>query len=238
MIWELLLPGPRIIQIEPPEMKIFRIRYHGSLAEDDRPRHGLRDELSLRIWGPRAFCQPVPIKLLATCRESYEVASKAYPRMMEKPLERLANAEPFFTLRQTPDILFSFKEDTLYLNNRSLHKLWRVQFISQFKAAEGFDLLGVDLNRVDKLALGLGAVFEFGAAIWWISEVLSWFNNLKQVTFAEEYHDRDGGSNLVSMDLDEIPVLSLLYEEGYSQSHSLRDVLRHEQSYTLQAQER
>jgi hypothetical protein len=71
-----------------------------------------------------------------------------------------------------------------------------------------------------------------------VSEVLSWFNNLKRVTFVVEHHDTDGGFNPVFMDLVDIPFLSSLYEDGYSQSHSLRDLLRNEQSYALEAQER
>jgi hypothetical protein len=71
-----------------------------------------------------------------------------------------------------------------------------------------------------------------------VSEVLSWFNNLKRVTFVVEHHDTDCGFNPVLMDLVDIPFLSSLYEDGYSQSHSLRDLLRNEQSYALEAEEK
>ena len=153
------------------------------------------------IWAPRAFNQPVPISLLATCRESYEVASKAYPRMTEKPLERLTNPDTFSTLGEAPNILFSFTEDTLYLSHRGLRKLRKFRQISPYTVAEGSDYLGVDLNRVEKLALGFGANFNFediipGIDAMWISKVLAWFNNLKQVTFVVEHHDTDAGSFL------------------------------------------
>jgi hypothetical protein len=99
---------------------------------------------------------------------------------MEKPLECLANPSAFFTFGKTPNILFSFKEDTLYLSNRSLRGLWKLRLISPYAVAEGSNYLGVDLNRVKKLALSSGAYFEFNLIISWISEVLSWFNNLKR----------------------------------------------------------
>jgi hypothetical protein len=51
--------------------------------------------------------------------------------------------------------------------------------------------------------------------------VLSWFNNLKQVTFVVEHHGAGGGSHPAFMGLVDIPFFSSLYEESYSQSHSL-----------------
>jgi len=249
MIWKLLLPGPRIVHIEHQKLKAkfcLRVRNDCPVEEDDRPsahwRHGCFS-FSSRLWAPRSFNQPVPIALLATCRESYEVASKAYPRITEKPLERLTNPDAFSTLGETPDILFSFTEDMLYLSHRSLRKLRKFRQISPYTVAEGSDYLGVDLNRVEKLALGFGADFDFEDDIpdideVWISKVLSWFNNLKQVTFVVEHHDIDAGSNPIFMDLVDIPFLSSLYEEGYSQSHNLRGLLRHEQSYALEARDR
>jgi hypothetical protein len=86
---------------------------------------------------------------------------------MEKPLECLANPSAFFTFGKTPDILFSFKEDTLYLSNRSLRGLWKLRLISPYTVAGGSDYLGVDLNLVKKLALSLGAYFEFDGIISW-----------------------------------------------------------------------
>ena len=99
--------------------------------------------------------------------------------MIEKPIERLTKPDAFSTLGETPDILFSFNEDTLYLSNRSLRGLKKLRQRSPYTVAGGFGYLGVDLNRVEKLALGLGAYFEFEGVISWISKVLSWFNNLK-----------------------------------------------------------
>jgi hypothetical protein len=90
---------------------------------------------------------------------------------------------------------------------------------------------------VEKLALGLGAYFEFEGVISWISKVSSWFNNLKQATFVVEHHDTDGGSNVVFMDLVDIRVLSL-YDEGYSQSYNLRGIWRLKQSYALETRKR
>jgi hypothetical protein len=145
MIWELLLPGPRIIHIKHQKLKAkvcLRVRNDCPVELDDKPsKHWSDDFFSFfsSILAPRAFCQPVPIGLLATCPESYEVASKTYPRMIEKPFERLTNPDAFLTLGETPDILFLFKKDALYLSNRSLRELKNLRQRSPYTVAEGFD---------------------------------------------------------------------------------------------------
>jgi hypothetical protein len=91
--------------------------------------------------------------------------------MIEKPIERLTKPDAFSTLGETPDILFSFNEDTLYLSNRSLRGLKKLRQRSPYTVAGGFDYLGVDLNRVEKLALGFRANFDFEDIIPDIDEV-------------------------------------------------------------------
>jgi hypothetical protein len=81
--------------------------------------------------------------------------------MIEKPTERLTKPDAFSTLGETPDILFSLNEDTLYLSNYNLRELKKPRQRSPYTVAERFDYLGVDLNRVEKLTLGFGANFDF-----------------------------------------------------------------------------
>jgi hypothetical protein len=59
--------------------------------------------------------------------------------MIEKPFERLTNPDAFLTLGETPDILFLFKKDALYLSNRSLRELKNLRQRSPYTVAEGFD---------------------------------------------------------------------------------------------------
>ncbi|EKD17359.1 uncharacterized protein L3040_008398 [Drepanopeziza brunnea f. sp. 'multigermtubi'] len=238
-IWEYSLApptAPRLIHLTPKKssrlLEIKPLVRSRVTTEDETTMPGVRwkkqvyrppgwqthregyaaSDCRFETWTQAQALVPPPAQI-AICRQSRQVLSKVYGQKLADP----STGEP---------TVWFLPQDTLYLSWPVLDKLIR-------NRATAKDL-GIEVERVERLALDKcpsstmrggpcrGYLSRFNRRtmsrlddIRWMFRVIRWFPNLKLVTFVAKYYEPQDCSNLVMMDLMDIPRLLRIYKNGY-----------------------
>ncbi|KAH7311887.1 hypothetical protein BKA65DRAFT_574563 [Rhexocercosporidium sp. MPI-PUGE-AT-0058] len=210
-IWELAAQGPpRLVHLTFPGQRVeadapvYTERHHELM--EINVRWPTQQEISFKkieLAQTSSLVPPSPI--IGVCRQSRCVASRVLGQSIAAPWT------------QIPTIWFSPEDDTLFLSESTLRKL----FCERQYAVED---LGLDLSRVQKLALSKGSELDdeirTGPPYWrghltLITGLLQKFPNLKLVTFVAQIFNPTDIKNLVMMDLHDVDRLTDVYKRGY-----------------------
>ncbi|KAG4433679.1 hypothetical protein IFR05_010847 [Cadophora sp. M221] len=196
MIWELAAPSPpRLINLTLPG---------GCIDPDGNSRDMFDQEFTPFEWWHRipwaqASSLVPPSPIIGVCRQSRAVAVLLSGQRVAKPSTK------------APTIWFSPEDDTLFLNENTLSRCYY----------EGQDVLqdsGLDLNRVQKLALTRGGELSRYHPYWrsdlaFITTLILMFPSLKVVTFVSQYFNQADVKNLIMMGPYDVDRLPGLYKE-------------------------
>lgn len=134
------------------------------------------------------FTSQRTLPLLHVCAEAAEVGG--------------THTKVFGKTNTAPATWFNFEHDTLYLDWGS-----RLNPNDPNEYAIPYDLeqlLGKDVERVHNLALYSTSVHGLGAEARMLLEVLNYFKNVKNLTWAAPYHDPHESGNLAFLEYSEV----------------------------------
>jgi hypothetical protein len=203
-IWELSLPGPRVVFLEAWYLKPFNshcifsdrgvvidsrqlVGQSRELGElhyvtfEDEP-HAIQDEKILDGFGPPwalfGLRSKSSIPLLYVCRESYKVTSTYYERA-------------FGTVSAFPQTWFNFKSDTLYLD-----------FMLPYDTFFRPDYISDDIKRVERLAIFVHPDAETlpiapQSLSELVHELLCVFGNVRELYFVVKRYNSSDRANLI-----------------------------------------
>jgi hypothetical protein len=227
-IWELALPGPRIVHFEPRRVRggtCVRVRSdkaNDSAGNEAFFQHPLVTQNLYNTyysssnrqasaaarpgvhfgpescWAPETFPKEIPALLLA-CKESHGVATKVY-------------TQAFGTFGARASTWFSFELDTLYVDDRAMVGFETGLYNQEYL---GFQF---DLSRVKKLAIG-GSGADISADTKYYLDWMGKFGNLRELYIINSVHNyTDDRSNVVFIDDFDINMAMDHYNDGYDYS--------------------
>ncbi|KAH9218262.1 hypothetical protein DL95DRAFT_458517 [Leptodontidium sp. 2 PMI_412] len=174
------------------------------------------EQTMARISWAQAWSLVSPSPIIGICRQSREVASTVSGQRIAKPSTK------------APTIWFSPEDDTLFLNENTLCRCF-------YEGPYALQGLGLDLSRVQKLALARGSELNEGedhsfynshpywrSGLAFITQLIRMFPSLNLVTFVAQFFTPADVKNLIMMDPYDVDRLPGLYKQGLNKSDGFR----------------